>query len=439
MSIPNILFLADTSHPASAVQDHINAITSDKRMNWHVINPLSINVLDKLNFSMFDAIGVHYSITPYNHYYLSSQLKKKIADYQGTKFIFLQDEYQEVNKVQDYLHQLNFNILFTLVNEHLVSKAYPDPRLNHLKKITVLTAYVSDEMKHYPCLDIKERTIDVSYRARRCDYWLGSLAYEKQYIADQFISKTSKQHLKLNISLEESDRLYGKDWINLLTNSRAVLGTESGASIWDFDGSVKKKTLNFLQKNRKASFSQIYEQVLKPYDGHVLYSAVSPRIFEAAATKTPMIMFPGFYSGVCQPEKHYIVLKKDFSNLNEVIEKLKDDNFLQELAERTFKDLILSKQFSQHQFSNQVTDEIIKEIQSIANYQPDTIVNELNRFKQKYRFLNRLRRLKAEACFITNQVIELLFSKRYSFMEKIKMFNKQVNRYFVYIIARMKR
>ncbi|QRN03381.1 hypothetical protein GH742_05600 [Legionella sp. MW5194] len=186
-----------------------------------------------------------------------------------------------------------------------------------------MTGYVNDEMKKVSSPQIKDRVIDVSYRGRRCDYWLGSLAYEKELIAEQFQRRVESKGLSLDISLEESHRLYGENWLNLLKNSKAVLATESGASIWDFDGQVKKETERFLTKNKNAGFDTVYEHVLKSYDGVIVYNAISPRVFEAAATKTPMIMFPGHYNGICKPGEHYILLKKDFSNIDEIVELLR--------------------------------------------------------------------------------------------------------------------
>src|SRR3990167_5204602 len=145
---PTILFLADITHPAQAVHDHIEAVTSDERLNWIVLNPMVIKVLDKLDLSCFDAVGLHYSVKLYNQYYLSASLKKKLADYSGVKFLFLQDEYQRVNQIQDFLGQTGFHVLFTLVNPHYLKTSYPDQRLINLIKIPVLTGYVSEDMKN---------------------------------------------------------------------------------------------------------------------------------------------------------------------------------------------------------------------------------------------------------------------------------------------------
>lgn len=436
MTQAHVLFLADTTHHTGAVQDHIRAVTSSDKLHWHILNPLVCKTIDKLDLTLFDAVGIHYSIKPYTHYYLSAGLKKKIAAYSGTKFLFLQDEYQNVNGVQEYLHSLQFDLLFSLVNQSIIAKAYPDPRLKDLKKITVLTGYVQDEMKHYQSPAIGERQIDVSYRGRRCEYWLGSLAYEKQWIAEQFTKRVSKGEWRLDISLEESDRVYGDAWINLLKNSKAVLGTESGASVWDFDGSVIKKTNHFMRKNKQAGFPEVYEHVLKPDDGKILYNAISPRVFEAAATKTAMIMFPGYYSGVCEPDTHYIVLEKDFSNLDNVLERLRDTEFLQAMVDRTFDDLILSEKYSQHVFSNLIADQLLLQIGQQRKGQEKAIQQEFQTL-EKYQWLNVVRRGATELKFILAQFFKMLLDDKYTVATRFTMLLKGAHRYITYLKSRL--
>jgi len=336
---PNILFLADTTHQAGAVLDHIRAVTASHEFNWHIFNPLTMKTLDKLDLSLFDAIGIHFSIKLHGHYYLSRPLKQRIQAYTGPKFVFLQDEYQKVNETQALLYRLGFDVLFTLVQPDLFERAYPDHRLNKLKKVHILTGYVDEAMCTLKAPPIAERPIDVSYRARRCDYRLGKLGQEKVILASEFMKRVEHSRLTLDISTQESDRIYGQAWFDLLMRSKVVLGTESGASIWDADGEVSKKIQKFLRKNRGASFDTVFEALLKPYEGNLLYRAVSPRVFEAAAAKTAMVMFVGDYSGVCKPNVHYIALEKDFSNLSEVLQKIQDNDYLQAMVDRTHNDL----------------------------------------------------------------------------------------------------
>jgi len=438
MTKPNILFLADTTHPAGAVHDHIQAITSNESLSWHVINPLVCKTVDKIDFGHFDAIGIHYSIKIYNNYYLSLNLKRKISEYMGTKFIFLQDEYQRVNEAQSILARLGMTLLFTLVDQQIIKKAYPDQRLIQLKLITVLTGYVSQQMKSLINVDIKRRSIDVSYRGRRCDYWLGSLAYEKQYIAEQFCAEIKGKGLVSDISIEETDRIYGDAWFSLLQNSKAVLGTESGASVWDFDRSIEKNTKIFLRKNRNAKFSDVYESILKPVDGQILYSAISPRVFEAAATKTPMIMFPGTYSNVCIPDRHYIALEKDFSNIAEVLEKLKDHEFLQQMADDTYNDLIVSDLYSQKELSRIVSQEILKSLQHQDFHSNNEVTKQIHTILGKNKTINTVRVFLTEFKFIITNFFNLLFDSKYSMGKRMKRVINGLKRYFTYLLPRFK-
>lgn len=440
MNKPNVLFLADTTHNAGAVHDHIHAVTSCKSIEWFIENPLINKVLDKLDLTLFDAIGIHYSIKPYNNYYLSTNLKNKISLFNGYKFIFLQDEYQSVNKVQEYLYNLRFNTLFTLVNKDTLSCAYPDPRLKNLEKITVLTGYVNDAMKNIQSPQIKERMIDVSYRGRRCEYWLGSLAYEKQLIAEEFQRRVGNRGLSLDISLEESHRLYGEKWLNLLRNSKAVLATESGASIWDFDGQVKKKTNIFLAKNKSADFDIVYDRVLKKYDGIIVYNAISPRVFEAAASRTPMIMFPGYYSGICKAGEHYIPLEKDFSNIDEVIKKLRDYDYLQNLADNVFNDLILSDLYHANQLGNLVGQKILTNWKDgNSNLFSVGINTEIQTTKQRYKLLNKFRIFMIETLFVIQQGLRLVFDPKISISKKMSTLYNGIKRYIIYLSPRLKK
>jgi hypothetical protein len=392
--------------------------------------------LDKLDFSLFDAIGLHYSIKPYDNYYLSKALKRKIALFQGTKFIFLQDEYQKVNQVQNFLYTLGFHLLFTLVHPHKLEIAYPDPRLASMKKMSVLTGYVSDHMLSIAAKPIAERSIDVSYRGRRCEYWLGSLANDKERIATKFLQYAQNKDFILDISLEESARVYGDAWLQLLMRSKAVLGTESGASIWDFEDSIRKKTNQFLGRHKKANFETVYEAVLKPFDGQILYNAISPRIFEAAGTKTVMVLFPGEYNGICQPDTHYIPLEKDFSNIDKVFAQLKDPHYLQSLADRAHKDLIQSGLYSQHHFGKLVCDAVLETIPCRRSLTEDVAMT-MEKTIQSQKLRNRFLCVYTEILFIFKQFCQLIGDPKYTFGEKIKVLAKGLHRYFTYMIARI--
>jgi len=225
------LLLADTGHHTAAVQDHIKALTSNSKYTWFTENPLTNKVLNKFDLSLFDGIGIHYSLKPWLTYYLSKKLYSNLQEYTGIKFIFLQDEYDRSQYNIKVISDLNISIMFTLVREGFYDLAYPEAELQNVRKITVLTGYAPDSIQPTSFVPFEDRPVDIFYRTRPYPYWLGKLGNERILIADGVLSRSKDYGLNVNISTEENDRIYGQDWVRSLSGSKAVLGTESGSSI----------------------------------------------------------------------------------------------------------------------------------------------------------------------------------------------------------------
>lgn len=436
-----ILFFCDNTHNTAAVSDHIKAITQASCHEWYVENPLSCKVLHKLDFSMFDAVGFHYSIRPNKVYYCSTALFRKVQEFQGIKFQFLQDENYRVNDMMESMVQLGIDVLFTIVRPELVRKAYPDPRLKNTTFITVLTGYVPDNLHHLVTPPIAERTTDIFYRSRTCPYWLGKLAQEKVIIATE-VEKLAKQYnLTVDLSVREEDRVYGAEWVRRLSSAKAVLGTESGTSIWDFTGDMEKLTNHYLSKNPHASFEDVSQKILAPYESNILYSALSPRIFEAAALKTPMIMFPGWYSGVCKAGEHYIVLEKDFSNFADVVKQLQDVYGLQQLADRTYVDLIESGKYDQKVLAVTVDEaftSLVKSKSQVNLIHREEVVNMVQQTKANYALTNSFFWGLSELRFVFSNFFRILFDRTHPISQKAGRLYQGAARYLLYLKPRIK-
>ena len=67
-----------------------------------------------------------------------------------------------------------------------------------------------------------------------------------------------------------------------------------------------------------------------------------------------MILFEGRYSDVLEPDRHFIKLKKDFSNFDRVIDKLTDHEFLQNMADRAYQEIVLNETWSYKTFIKKV-------------------------------------------------------------------------------------
>src|SRR5438067_6998926 len=156
------------------------------------------------------------------------------------------------------------------------------PHVPGVTTITTLPGYAPAELTGYASKPPVERRIDVGYRGREVPFWLGRLGQEKVAIGREFLARAERYGLRCDISSSEEDRIYGAGWYRFLRSCRATLGTESGASIVDFDGSVQARTRHYLVRHPRVSFEEVERAVLAPYEGNVVINTVSPRVFEAA-------------------------------------------------------------------------------------------------------------------------------------------------------------
>ena len=190
---------------------------------------------------------------------------------------------------------------------------------------------------------------------------------------------------------------------------------ESGQSIIDFDGKIERKVDAYVAKYPDASFETVHSQILEEHEGSIDLAQISPRCFEAAALRTPMVLFDGRYSGVLEPGKHFISLKKDFSNINSVFEALQNVKGLQKQADRTFEDVALNPRWSYENFINRVDQEIEKSFKrKIGTKMTNAVAQSTfeRKVKTSYRYqINRFMVLHLQSVFLGSPILrKALFS-----------------------------
>ncbi len=323
-SRPRLLLICDyRPREAATVIDHIEAIRRWSRFDVFVL-PMHGDLPDELDLDAFDGLVIHYNVVMSVDTYLSPLARWRIARFGGTKAAFIQDEYRFVNRTVSVLRTLGIDVLFTCVPEDQVPLVYARDALPGLRTVSVLTGYVAPQLLTRPIVPYDARPVDVGYRARRLPPWLGRLGMEKAAIADRFAADAPAHGLRVDLSTAEEDRLYGEAWLDFLGHCKATLGVESGASVFDFDGSIEERSRAFLAAHPGATFEELHHNVLAEVDGRIRLNQISPRCFEAAAVGTLMVLYPGDYSGVLVPWRHYIPLEKDHRNMGEVVEAIRD-------------------------------------------------------------------------------------------------------------------
>lgn len=366
----NILFLSNrptANTQAATVTEYLDALLKYSRHTVHEISMLH-HFPSRIDLDRFDVVITHYSLSigPLLRHYLGDDLVERLKRFRGLKAAFLQDEYREIQTYWKHINELGIDLLLSCVPDEEVSKVYPSDKVPNLRVVNVLTGYVPERLLQQSVMPIASRPIDVGYRTRRMPYWLGRLGHEKWYIAEEFQRRAPGTGLKLDLSSREGDRLYGEAWTNFVASCRAVIGVESGASIIDFDGKLEHQVDEYVARNPEAGFEEVSEKFLGPYEGSLNLHQISPRCFEAAALRTPMVLFEGAYSGVLTPERHFIVLKKDFSNFDAVVSRLRDHSFLQAMADRTYEEVALDPRWSYRSFIERVDSALQEEVERRA-------------------------------------------------------------------------
>jgi hypothetical protein len=171
-------------------------------------------------------------------------------------------------------------------------------------------------------------------------------------------SYCQKKNLSCDIETDENKRIYSQDWIKFLSQCRSILGTESGSNIFDWDGNLDHYIQNFTNLEPDASDDDVYKQLIEPLEMKNLMNQISPRIFEAIKYRCAMVLFEGNYSGIIEPEKHYISLKKDGSNIEDVFRLIQDDSYVNSMTDQVYKDIILPENFSYENFVKKIDAEI---------------------------------------------------------------------------------
>jgi hypothetical protein len=357
----NVLILYDGhSTFTNTVWDHLAAFKL--YLPYRVFYCHGVGHLETVgDLSEFDVVIVHYGVRV-AYKLLSPKLDLALQRFPGPKILFVQDEYDYTENTRQAIERLGIDVVFTCVPGHSIEKVYAPARFPRTRFVPNLTGYVA---ANHPGRDswrpLRERKFFIGYRGRNLAFWYGNLAREKRYIGERMHKECRKRGIPVDIEWTDSRRIYGEAWLDFLSNCRVTLGTESGSNVFDDTGAIRSAIQALLKRRPGASYEEVFERFLAPHEGRVTMNQISPRIFEAACLGTGLVLFEGDYSGVVLPDVHYIPLKKDFSNVEDVLAKIRDDELLGRMINRTYTDIIASGRYGYAEFMKTVSTVIEEE------------------------------------------------------------------------------
>lgn len=356
--VPAVLLLYHRppwSRDAGTVWEHIRAFGKHSRFRFCAVNT-GLGFPGTLASLEFSAVVFHYSLFGGEEYPIENRFLDYVDGWRSSyRVAFFQDEYQFCPQRARFIDDHRIDCIYTLLEDAWIPRVYGDRR-GVGRIIPTLTGYVDERLVsaglRYGLPD-DLRSIDIGYRGRELLPYMGRAAREKTAIAEEFKRATAAEGLKLDIETRENQRLYGKSWHEFLGKCRGCLGVEAGVSVFDLEGVVYERYDELRREDPAASFDEMVDMlapVMDPWEGQVYYRTISPRHFEAAAFRACQILFPGRYSGIMEPMRHYIPLEKDFSNIEEVVRLFRTTAVREELVENANRDLIQSGSYSYEHF-----------------------------------------------------------------------------------------
>ena len=355
----NVLMLYDDrSVRVRTVEEHLQAFKSYSRHTVFFMPatgylPGLDSTDELLDLSPYDAVIVHYSVRVSTPDHLSLGVAESLKRYVGPKILFLQDEYDTTETARGWIETLGIDCVFTCVPKSSREAVYPTGRFPHVDFLPTLTGYVPEDTSlDRFAIPIEERKALIGYRGRKLPYQYGDLGYEKYRIGLDMRRLAEERGLPVDIEVDDRHRIYGDDWYRFLGSCRATLGTESGANIFDDHGELS----GLAAQHAELSYEAFHARFLVEHEGKVRMNQVSPKIFEAIRLRTALVLFEGEYSGVVEPNLHYIPLKKDYSNADDVFAALLDLDRLKAMTERAYRDVIESGRYSYRAFVAGIDD-----------------------------------------------------------------------------------
>lgn len=352
---PKVAVIYDAySTRTNTVFDHVNALGEMTSVQVYFIRQ---EKLTSKAIENMQGVILHYSCRIAFPRSLGKDFVDVLAEFNGPKFIFIQDEYDNTEISRTMIEYISPKIVFTCVPKSHTEIIYPASRFPMVEFIQVLTGFAPDpkEFDRYYVV-YEQRPIDIGYRGRSLGFQYGRLGQEKEQIGKNVQQDPLFATLNLDISSKDSDRIYGENWKIFLSNCKAALGTDSGSNLFDFYGDLKilaGSCKSFVEFESKLPVG-VYE-----FD---FMGQISPRIFEAAAARVVNILYPGNFSGLLIPWVHYLPLTRDHSNSQEIIDALFDKKMAIQISDNAYEALISKGAFSKSSFANFVEAKISKYI-----------------------------------------------------------------------------
>jgi hypothetical protein len=298
--------------------------------------------LSRLDFDAFflDSSMLGYRWAPKSMFDRVRESVAFLSRRRGLKIAFPMDEFDRSAALDRWLSDLGVDLVCTTLyaQRHLL---LPEC-CSRAEVIPAWTSYIDDGLLQGSAGPLAGRPVDVGYRTRKLPFNFGRFGQLKSQVGERLRDRLAGSSLVHDVEVGEAFRIDGDAWIRFLRSCKFVLGAPSGSSIHDPSGAIDMSVQSFLSEQPNADFDTVERACFPGIDGRHEFSVLSPRVFEASMAGCCQVLVRGEYGGLLRPDEHYLPIERDFSNLDEVLERLKDIEAASDVSMRC-RDALLSE------------------------------------------------------------------------------------------------
>ncbi|MEM9626060.1 MAG: glycosyltransferase [Pseudomonadota bacterium] len=242
---------------------------------------------------------------------------------------------------------------------------------------------------------LKERPIDIGARSDRYNIYVGD--DQRVALHDLVKARAKERGFRTDIVLG-GERFDRNGWAAFLGKAKTTIATEAGSDFLDRDDRLSAEVTALLRRERgglvikheswprklsrkllprsarhwvarrlansmvedvhlhrtadDAVIDEVRRKVFRPEcKSPYPTKVISSRHFDAAACKTLQILTSGRYNDMLTPGRHFIEIDQDFSNIDDVLDRLTDLSFCQKMVDDAFDDLMAS-----HTYAHRMAD-----------------------------------------------------------------------------------
>ncbi len=392
--IKTLILTLQYAHRASYYDDWADGFSNSEYFVCTILNLLKITPTNLQNsIESYDLIILLHSATGDSPEYLCkcqpqlmNRKRAKLLAFVGNEF---NSPYVPLSEKIDLLKDCRADVIATQLLEEAGQYLYGQTGAKIVSIPHALNPELFNSTNSY-----KARKIDIGMRSYRYPPYLGD--NDRNRIIDYFDMHSSA--LGLATDINTTQRFTPANWAKFLGQCKNVLTTETGSWYLDRSDDLVKSVLAYAQQSRtglvisednplrrlvrhlpafvksplisllkngpvkygmfedeKMDFDDVYARFFQSTPKCPVYSkAISSRNFDAIGTRTCQISFPGRFNDILLADEHYIPLEPDYSNIDEVVEKLRDEKVWKPITENAY-DLVISEHTYAHR-ARQVYD-----------------------------------------------------------------------------------